>query len=76
MLPCLRAGALFGSAIAALYVALYLLLRMEQSALVLGSLLLFGVLGAVMVATRRVDWYALMDQLRREAGATVTRAPQ
>jgi len=21
----------------------------------------------VMVATRRVDWYALMDQLRREA---------
>lgn len=72
----LRAGALFGSAIAALYGALYLLLRMEQSALVLGSLLLFGVLGAVMVATRRVDWYALMDQLRREAGATVTRAPQ
>jgi inner membrane protein len=63
----LRAGAVFGAAIAALYGALYLLLQMEQSALVLGSLLLFAVLGAVMVATRRVDWYALMDQLRREA---------
>lgn len=62
-----RAGAVFGAAIAALYGALYLLLQMEQSALVLGSLLLFAVLGAVMVATRRVDWYALMDQLRREA---------
>jgi inner membrane protein len=57
----------FGAAIAALYGALYLLLQLEQSALVLGSLLLFAVLGAVMVATRRVDWYALMDQLRREA---------
>jgi inner membrane protein len=62
-----RAGAVFGAAIAALYGALYLLLQLEQSALVLGSLLLFAVLGAVMVATRRVDWYALMDQLRREA---------
>jgi len=62
-----RAGAVFGVGVAALYGALYLLLQMEQSALVLGSLLLFAVLGAVMVATRRVDWYALMDQLRREA---------
>jgi len=26
------------------------------------------VIGALMVATRRVDWYALMDRLRREAG--------
>lgn len=62
-----QAGAVFGAAVAALYGALYLLLQLEQSALVLGSLLLFAVLGAVMVATRRVDWYALMDRLRREA---------
>jgi len=66
-----RAGAVFGAGVAALYGALYLLLQMEQSALVLGSLLLFAVLGAVMVATRRVDWYALMDQLRREASPAV-----
>ena len=63
----LRAGALFGAAIAALYGALYLLLQLEQNALVLGSLLLFAVLAAVMVATRRLDWYALVAQLR-EAG--------
>ena len=61
----MRAGAIFGAAIAALYGSLYLLLQMEQSALVLGALLLFAVLAAVMVATRRVDWYALMEQLRR-----------
>ena len=71
-----RAGAVFGAAIAALYGALYLLLQMEQSALVLGSLLLFAVLGAVMVATRRVDWYALMDQLRREANPPAPKPAQ
>jgi len=71
-----RAGAVFGVGVAALYGALYLLLQMEQSALVLGSLLLFAVLGAVMVATRRVDWYALMDQLRREANPPVATPAQ
>ena len=71
-----RAGAVFGAAIAALYGALYLLLQMEQSALMLGSLLLFAVLGAVMVATRRVDWYALMDQLRREASVAAAKPAQ
>ena len=71
-----RAGTVFGAGIAALYGALYLLLQMEQSALVLGSSLLFAVLGAVMVATRHVDWYALMDQLRREASPPVAMPAQ
>jgi inner membrane protein involved in colicin E2 resistance len=34
---------------------------------VLGSLLLFVVLAAVMVATRRLDWYGLTAQLRADA---------
>lgn len=61
-----RAGALFGAALAALYGALYLLLQLEQTALLLGTLLLFAVLAAVMVATRRLDWYGLIDQLRAQ----------
>lgn len=61
-----RRGAAFGAAIAALYGALYVLLQQEQAALVLGSLLLFVVLAAVMVATRRLDWYALLAQMRSE----------
>jgi inner membrane protein len=65
-----RAGMVFGACIAALYGALFVLLQMEQSALVLGSLLLFAVLVGVMVATRRVDWYTLLDSLRVEAGRT------
>jgi inner membrane protein len=60
-----RRGAAFGAAIAALYGALYVLLQQEQAALVLGSLLLFAVLAAVMVATRRLDWYALLAELRQ-----------
>ena len=59
-----RAGAVFGAALGVLYGALYVLLQLEQTALVLGSVLLFAVLAAVMVATRKLDWYALAGQWR------------
>jgi len=62
-----RTGVAFGAAMSALYGALYLLLQLEQSALVLGAVLLFVVLAAVMVTTRRVDWYTLIERLRRDA---------
>lgn len=55
-----RAGAVFAGGVAALYAALYALLQMEQTALVIGSVLLFLVLAGVMVMTRRVDWYGLL----------------
>jgi len=55
-----RSGLLFGAGVSGLYGALYLLLNMEQAAMVLGSALLFAVLAAVMVLTRRVDWYGLV----------------
>ncbi len=38
---------------------LYLLLRSEDFALLLGSLLIFGLLTVVMVLTRKLDWYEL-----------------
>ena len=66
------AGLAFGAAIAALYAVLYLLLQLEQRALLLGSLLLFAVLAALMFATRRVDWYGLLARLRGEADARST----
>ena len=40
-----------------LYAALYGLLVSEDNALVLGAGLLFAILAAIMVATRKVDWY-------------------
>ena len=62
-----RAGASFGAALAALYGALYALLQLEQTALLLGSLMLFAVLAALMVATRRIDWYGLFARMRAES---------
>lgn len=59
MLGDRRAGAVFGFGVAALYGALWVLLQLEQTALVIGSVLIFALLSGVMVATRRVDWYAL-----------------
>jgi two-component system sensor histidine kinase CreC len=52
-----RRGMGFGAALAVLYGALYGLLISENNALMLGSFLLFAVLAAMMVATRKVDWY-------------------
>ncbi|HZV94253.1 MAG TPA: inner membrane CreD family protein, partial [Caldimonas sp.] len=62
-----RPGLLFGAGIGALYGVLYVLLQLEQTALLLGSVLLFVVLAALMVATRRIDWYALLERMRRDA---------
>lgn len=46
-------------ALSALYGVLYVILAAEQMSLLMGAVLLFAVLAAVMTATRRVDWYAL-----------------
>jgi inner membrane protein len=66
MLGGWRSGLVFGAGIAGLYAALYVLLSMEQAALVIGALLMFAVLAAVMTLTRKLDWYGL--------GATVETA--
>ena len=63
-----RAGAAFGAAIAALYGALYALLQLEQPALLLGTMMLFAVLAALLIATRRIDWYGLFGRIRSESG--------
>lgn len=49
----------FGGMLAGLYAVLYVLMQSEDYALLLGSLLLFALLGAAMVMTRRVDWYRI-----------------
>ena len=64
MLGSRRSAALFAAGVALLYGVLWLLLKMEQTALVLGSVLLFATLAAVMVLTRRVDWYGLAAHWR------------
>ncbi len=54
------AGLLFGAGIGSLYGCLYVLLQMEQTATMIGSLMLFAVLATAMILTRQLDWYALL----------------
>jgi len=53
-----RAG-IVAAGVALLYGYLYLLLMNEDYALLIGSIGLFAILGAIMFVTRRVDWYAV-----------------
>lgn len=55
----IKRAAGFASLLALLYGALYVLLQSEDMALLLGAILLFGILAAIMVLTRRIDWYRL-----------------
>jgi inner membrane protein len=68
VLKSARLGLAFGGALAALYAMLYALLKAEDYSLLGGALLLFGLLAAVMVATRRVDWYALSSRPAPSSG--------
>ncbi|WP_282359310.1 cell envelope integrity protein CreD [Pseudomonas sp. PS01303] len=52
-------GLSFSAGLAALYGLLYGLLSAEDYALLMGSLLLFGLLGVFMVLTRKLDWYGI-----------------
>jgi inner membrane protein len=63
-----RRGAGFAALLALLYAALYGLLVSEDNALALGSGLLFAVLAAIMLATRRLDWYRAGAQFGARAG--------
>jgi len=54
-----RQGSSVAAALAALYGFLYLLLRLEDYALLAGAIGLFLILSAVMFLTRRMNWYEL-----------------
>ncbi|MEB1412234.1 cell envelope integrity protein CreD [Xanthomonas campestris pv. campestris] len=58
-----RAGG-FSVMLTALYGVLYSLLISEDNALLMGSLLLFGILACIMWVTRKLDWYELGNSLR------------
>lgn len=49
----------FSVSLILLYAALFGILRSEENALLLGSLLLFVALAALMLSTRSIDWYRI-----------------
>ena len=54
-----RRGLGFSAMLVVLYGALYGLLISEDNAMVLGAGMLFLVLAAIMIVTRRIDWYSV-----------------
>lgn len=50
-------GFSFGAILTTMYAAIYGLLVSEDDALLLGSVLLFGLIAIAMIGTRHVDWY-------------------
>lgn len=60
----LRRSTVLGAVVLSLYGYLYVLLMNQDYALLIGSLCLFLVLGAVMFITRKIDWYSM----RKPAG--------
>ena len=59
ILASMKRSATIGVLLAALYGGLFVLMGLEDFALLFGSVALFVALGAVMFVTRRIDWYAI-----------------
>jgi inner membrane protein len=57
-----RLGLILGAGLSLLYAVLYVILQAEETALLMGSLLIFAVLAMLMLLTRHLDWYALARQ--------------
>ncbi|MCD9087647.1 cell envelope integrity protein CreD [Stenotrophomonas sp. SY1] len=55
-------GLMFSTMLTLLYGVLFMLLGSENNALLMGSLLLFGILAVIMWITRKVDWYELSNR--------------
>ena len=53
---------------------LYVLLRLEQTALLVGAVALFAVLALVMLLTRKVDWYSRLQVGNAVVPTTTPRA--
>jgi inner membrane protein len=57
-----KLGLMLGAGLSTLYTLLYVILQAEETALLMGSVLIFAVLSVLMLLTRHLDWYALTKQ--------------
>jgi len=65
-----RRAALLAGVLSVLYAGLYVLLQLEDYALLAGAGALFLILAAIMYATRAVDWHAAGSKPARAGGGT------
>ncbi len=66
VLKSLRLAGMVAGILFVLYTYLYILLQLEDYALLMGSIGLFVVLGTVMYMTRKMDWYAIKFENNKE----------
>lgn len=66
-LHSVQRGIVAGGAMTLVYGLLYMLVLSEDYSLLLGSIILFVALAAVMLATRHIDWYQLKPTERSDA---------
>ena len=65
-----RRAALLAGGLCVLYGAMYLLLQLDDYALLAGAVGLFLILAAIMYATRAVDWHAVGSTPAKAGGGT------
>ncbi|MGP1254197.1 MAG: cell envelope integrity protein CreD [Kiloniellales bacterium] len=68
-LGSLKPASGLGLLVAALYTGLFLLIGLEDLALLVGGIALFVALTAVMAVTRRIDWYAVAQAMKTDSKA-------
>ena len=56
-----KTAVVFGSVLSALYGFIFILIRLEDTALIVGSIGLFIVLALVMYVSRKINWYGSAD---------------
>ncbi len=71
VMDSIKQGVFFSMLIALLYGILFVILRAEDFALLMGSLLLFAALAALMLITRQIDWYELTATRRNPESNTL-----
>ena len=72
ILQSYKLGGFISAGLLLLYGMLYGILGSEDNALLMGSVLIFGVLALVMTVTRRIDWYELTgNPVRLEENMTL-----
>jgi inner membrane protein len=49
----------FASLLSVLYLFIYVLIQMQDNALLFGSIGLFALLAAAMYLSRKIDWYGI-----------------
>jgi inner membrane protein len=67
VLKSLKLGIMMAGVLLFLYAFLFVILQLEDYALLAGSLALFVLLAVIMILTRHIDWYTVFDKTEKSS---------